>query len=98
MAGRSPARPQDARSGRSPLTRRRRGAAPRAGTLQGLAEDGVQIGGESRAAGPAAEPPPRTKSAESRPEGGWACGPEFAHCWGLPRNKGKIDYPRRKRI
>ena len=34
----------------------------------------------------------------SRPEGGWACGPEFAHCWGLPRNKGKIDYPRRKRI
>ena len=69
-AGRSPARPQDARSGRSPLTRRRRGAAPRAGTLQGLAEDGVQIGGESRAAGPAAEPPPRTKSAESRPEGG----------------------------
>ena len=45
MAGRSPARPQDARSGRSPLTRRRRGAAPRAGTLQGLAEDGVQIGG-----------------------------------------------------
>ena len=98
MAGRSPARPLDARSGRSPLTRRRRGAAPRAGTLQGLAEDGVQIGGESRAAGPAAEPPPRTKSAESRPEGGWACGPELTPSWGLPRNKGKIDYPRRKRI
>ncbi len=62
MAGRSPARPQDARSGRSPLTRRRRGAAPRAGTLLGLAGDGVQIGGESQAAGPAAEPPPGTMS------------------------------------
>ena len=33
--------------------------------LVGLAGDGVQIGGESRAAGPAAEPPPRTKSAEA---------------------------------
>ena len=87
MAGRSPARPQDARSGRSPLTRRRRGAAPRAGTLQGLAGDGVQIGGESRAAGPAAEPPLRTKSAESPPEGGWACGSALAHSWGLPGNK-----------
>ena len=41
------------------------GAQPRAGTLLGLAGDGVQIGGESQAAGPAAEPPPRTKSAEA---------------------------------
>ena len=78
---------------------------PQAGGLRpgpapcwGLAEDRAQTGGGSRAAGPAAEPPPRTKSAKSRPEDGWACGPEFAHCWGLPRNKGKIDYPRRKRI
>ena len=65
------------------------GAAPRAGTL---------LGAWPRIGRRLAEPPPRTKSAKSRPEGGWACGPEFAHCWGLPRNKGKIDYPRRKRI
>ena len=45
---------------------------PQAGRLRpepapcwGLAGDGVQIGGESQAAGPAAEPPPRTKSAEA---------------------------------
>ena len=45
---------------------------PQAGGLRpgpvpcrGLAGDGVQIGGGSRAAGPAAEPPPRTKSAEA---------------------------------
>ena len=38
-----------------------------------------------------------TKSAKP-PRAAGACGPEFAHCWGLPRNKGKIDYPRRKRI
>ena len=98
------------RRGAAPRVRRTRaatvvrGPAPRGGLRPepgpggGLAGDGVQIGGGSRAAGPAAEPPPRTKSAKSRPEGGWACGPEFAHCWGLPRNKGKIDYPRRKRI
>ena len=58
MAGRSPARPQAARSGRSPLTRRRRGAAPRAGTLQGLAEDGVQIGGGAAAADEVRGKPP----------------------------------------
>ncbi len=75
------------------LWRERRGAA-----LGRCRNGGVQIGGESRAAGPAAEPPPRTKSAKSRPEGGWACGPEFSHCLGLPSNTGKLDYPRRKRI
>ena len=89
---------RERRGGRSPLTRRRRGAAPRAGTLQGAGrgrgadwrrEPGRRPGGGAAAA---------DEVRGSRPEGGWACGPEFAHCCGLPRNKGKIDYPRRKRI
>ena len=83
---------------RASAARRRRGAAPRAGTLQGPGrgrgtdwrrEPGRRPGGGAAAA---------DEVRGSRPEGGWACGPEFAHCWGLPRNKGKIDYPRRKRI
>ena len=41
------------------------GLRPEPAPCWGLAGDGVQIGGESRAAGPAAEPPPRTKSAEA---------------------------------
>ena len=66
------------------LWRERRGAA-----LGRCRNGGAQPGGGAAAA---------DEGRGSRPEGGWACGPEFAHCWGLPRNKGKIDYPRRKRI